>query len=46
MEMWHKHGDPPFFEMVVQTEVDNNRPLRSWPVTMHAYRSQAPANSM
>jgi hypothetical protein len=46
MEMWHKHGDPPFFEMVIQTEVENNRPLRSWPVTMHAYRSQAPANSM
>jgi hypothetical protein len=45
-EMWHKHGDPPFFEMVVQTETESNHALRVWPVTMHVYRSQAPANSM
>jgi hypothetical protein len=45
-EMWHKHGEPPFFEMVVQTETESNHVLRVWPITMHAYRSQAPANSM
>ncbi|MDE1175741.1 MAG: helix-turn-helix domain-containing protein [Edaphobacter sp.] len=45
-EMWRRHGSPPFFEMVVQTEVESNKPLRSWPVAMHAYRAQAPANSM
>jgi hypothetical protein len=45
-EMWRKHGSPPYFEMVVQTEVESNKPLRAWPVTMHAYSSQAPVNSM
>lgn len=46
MEMWHKHGNPPFFEMVVQTETEGTHALRVWPVTMHAYRKPAPANMM
>jgi len=42
-----KHGSPQFFEMVVETELENNRPLRSWPVAIHAFSSQAPpSNSM
>jgi hypothetical protein len=45
-EMWRKHGSPPFFEMVVQTEIESNKPIRTWPVAMHAYRSQAPVNAM
>jgi hypothetical protein len=45
-EMWRKHGSPPFFEMVVQTEVESEKALRSWPVTMHTYGSQAPGNAM
>ncbi len=45
-EMWRNHGKPPFFEMVVLTEIESNRAVRVWPATMHAYRSQAPQNSM
>jgi len=45
-EMWRKNGSPPFFEMVVRTEVQSDKAIRTWPVTMHAYSSQAPVNSM
>lgn len=45
-EMWRQHGRPQYFEMVVQTEIEGNRAMRVWPVAMHAYRSQAPSNSM
>jgi hypothetical protein len=46
VEMWRAHGSPQFFEMVVMTEMDVNTPLRSWPVTMHAYTKSAPSKTM
>lgn len=45
-EMWRKNGSPPFFEMVVRTEIQSDKAIRTWPVTMHPYSSQAPINSM
>jgi hypothetical protein len=45
-EMWKKNGSPQYFEMVTYTESENNRPLRTWPVAIHAFSSQVPANSM
>lgn len=45
-EMWRKNGSPKYFEMVTYTEVENNRALRTWPVAMHVFTAQAPANSM
>lgn len=45
-EMWKKNGSPQYFEMVTYTEVDYNRPLRTWPVAIHIFTGQVPANSM
>lgn len=45
-DMWRKHGSPRFFEMVTMTELEGNTPLRSWPVTMHAYTKAPPSKSM
>lgn len=45
-EMLRKNGNPKFYEMVVETELEDNHPLRTWPVTVHAFRSAAPANAM
>jgi len=45
-EMLRKNGNPRFYEMVVETELENNHPLRTWPVAVHAFRSGAPANAM
>jgi len=45
-EMWKKNGSPQYFEMVTYTELENNRPLRTWPVAIHAFASQVSANSM
>jgi hypothetical protein len=45
-EMWHKHGAPRFFEMVVMTEMQGQKPLRSWPVALHAYPDTPPAKTM
>jgi hypothetical protein len=45
-EMLRKNGSPQFYEMVVETELENNRPLRTWPVAVHAFRSGAPAAAM
>jgi hypothetical protein len=45
-EMWRKNGQPEFFEMVVETELESNRAIRSWPVAIHRFASQAPTNSM
>jgi hypothetical protein len=45
-EMLRKNGSPKFYEMVVETELENNRPLRTWPVAVHAFRSGAPATAM
>lgn len=44
--MWKKNGSPKYFEMVTYTEMENNRPLRTWPVAMHAFSSQVPENNM
>ncbi len=46
VEMWRAHGSPQFFEMVVMTEMEVNTPLRSWPVTMHAYTKAPPSKTM
>lgn len=45
-EMLRKNGNPKFYELVVETELENNHPLRTWPVAVHAFRSGAPANAM
>jgi Transcriptional regulatory protein, C terminal len=45
-EILRKHGNPKFYEIVVETELENNQPLRSWPVAVHAFRAGAPASAM
>jgi hypothetical protein len=46
-EMWKKEGSPQYFEMVTYTEVQGNTiPLRTWPVAIHKFTAQIPANSM
>lgn len=45
-QMWRAHGSPKFFEMVTMTELEGNTPLRSWPVTLHAYTKASPAGRM
>lgn len=43
--MYRKHGSPPYFEMVIESEIANEHDLRTWPVAMHAYTKGAPAIS-
>lgn len=45
-QMWKKEGSPRYFEMVTYTELESQRPLRTWPVAIHTFTSQVPANSM
>jgi hypothetical protein len=45
-QMWKKEGSPQYFEMVTYTELESHRPLRTWPVAIHTFTSQVPANSM
>ena len=45
-EMLRAHGSPQFFEMVVMTEMQVHTPLRSWPVTVHAYTKPPPSKAM
>ena len=45
-EMWKREGSPQYFEMVTYTELQSQRPLRTWPVAIHTFASQVPANSM
>lgn len=45
-QMWKKEGSPRYFEMVTYTELESNHPLRTWPVAIHTFNSQIPANSM
>ena len=45
-QMWRAHGSPRFFEMVTMTELEGNTPLRSWPVTLHAYTKAPPSGSL
>lgn len=45
-EMWRKNGSPKYFEMVTYTEMENNRPLRTWPVAIHVFPEKAPQQSM
>ncbi len=45
-EMLRKNGNPPFYEMVVLTESEDNHALRSWPVAVHAFRTGAPSSTM
>ena len=45
-DMWRKHGSPQYFEMVTLTELESNRALRTWPVAIHTFTAQVPANSM
>jgi hypothetical protein len=34
--MWKAHGSPPYFEAVVNVEMNENQYIFSWPVAMHA----------
>jgi hypothetical protein len=45
-KMWRSHGAPIFFEMVVMTEMEGNKPIRSWPVCIHPYKKSPPSNSL
>ena len=40
--MWRAHGSPPFYELVVDIESENDNAIRTWPVTLHAYTAKAP----
>ncbi|MEG9437433.1 helix-turn-helix domain-containing protein [Edaphobacter sp. HDX4] len=44
--MWKKEGSPQYFEMVTYTELESNRPLRTWPVAIHTFTAKIPENSM
>jgi hypothetical protein len=44
--MWRKEGSPQYFEMVTYTEMEGTRPLRTWPVAIHAFTGQVAAKSM
>lgn len=45
-KIWRSHGAPAFFEMVVMTEMEGNKPIRSWPVTIHPYTKASPSSSL
>jgi hypothetical protein len=40
--MVHAHGNPAYWEMVVETELQDNHPLRTWPIAVHSFSSHAP----
>ncbi|AFL89121.1 transcriptional regulatory protein [Terriglobus roseus DSM 18391] len=44
--LWRAHGSPKFFEMVTMTELEGNKPIRSWPVTLHAYTKAPPSKGL
>lgn len=44
--MLHSHGNPEYWEMVVKTELNSDRPLRTWPVTVHPFAAHAPSSAM
>jgi hypothetical protein len=37
-KMWKAHGSPTYFEAVLNTEMDGDKPLITWPVAMHAWK--------
>lgn len=43
--MYRAHGSPPYFEMVIDSEIENQHNLRTWPVAMHAYTKGIPSIS-
>ena len=45
-EFWQRNGRPKFFEMVVDTEMDGDTELRSWPVSIHPYAKSAPGKAL
>jgi hypothetical protein len=45
-QVWRAHGSPKFFEMVTMTELEGNTPIRSWPVTLHAYTKASPSKGL
>ena len=45
-DMLRSHGNPKFFEMVIDTECEGERPLRSWPVALHPYTRPAPPSTL
>jgi hypothetical protein len=36
-KMWKMQGAPPYFEVVLNSEMNGNQPLVTWPVAMHAW---------
>lgn len=44
--MLRSHGNPDYWEMVVETELNDDQPLRSWPVTVHPFPAHAPSSAM
>lgn len=45
-QMLRTNGNPQFYEMVVETELESNRALRSWPLVVRAFRAGAPADTL
>lgn len=44
--MLRSHGNPQYWEMVIETEINEGHALRSWPVTVHAFPPDAPSSAM
>jgi hypothetical protein len=44
--MLRSHGNPEYWEMVVETELNSNHALRTWPVTVHPFPAHAPSSAM
>ena len=44
-KIYAAHGSPKYFEMVVESETDEDRVIRTWPVAMHAYTKSAPTGA-
>jgi len=44
-KMYAAHGSPRYFEMVVESEIDGDHVIRTWPVAMHAYTKNAPTGA-
>ena len=36
--LWKENKSPEFYEVVVNSEIDNESPVRSWPVILRAYK--------
>jgi len=40
-KLWKENKSPEFYEVVVNSEIDNESPVRSWPVILRAYKPES-----